>query len=84
MPDPQKPGLVDRAAAFLHSINPFDVAADTMKTAQKPADTRPRDKDGLLKGRSTAIFNENVDTLKKKGVAEAEAIKRARQRLMED
>lgn len=70
-------GLIAKAKKLIDRVNPFAQAAAAL-TPKAPKTT-----DGLLKGRSTSVFNENVATLRKRGLSEAEAIKRARERMME-
>lgn len=78
----QDKGVVQRAKDFFRSVNPFDVAADTLKQATDTKKKPTKTAEGLLKGRSSHILNENVKTLRKQGLSEADATKKAREFLM--
>jgi hypothetical protein len=80
--DQTEQGIVDKAKAAARKVNPLTVAADAAQAPLKKRTAAPRNAEGLLKGRSSHILNENVKTLRKQGLSEAEAMQKARDFLM--
>jgi hypothetical protein len=80
--DQTEKGVVERAKEFVRNLNPFAVVSDAMKKPAEEKKAPAKSADGLLKGRSSHILNENVKTLRARGLSEAEATKKARDFLM--
>ena len=80
--EPEDDGVIAKVKKAVDSVNPFAVAAKVLTTGEAPKKAAP--KDGLAKGRSSAVFQANVKKLQAQGYSEVDATKRAQKHMMEN